>query len=427
MIISWLLEYAFSFAEVFMSFIFCEAFFEKKQRANKLFYAVMSAVLAAFVIALNSIELFSLVNTAVFFIIFCLMNVFTFKTNLIRIVGCELTYFAVLFLAGTIPQTILARKYDMTAADVSENFSTARTIGGIISSVLLAVICIGINKFIGNKKSFSKKAFALGSIGTVILTFLSAVIYYELAADFKENSMIALLFFLILALLLSAFIAFVLFLDSQQSKQENELIRQQNQYLERSLTEQESMFFLWRQSIHDYKNTILTLDSYIAQNRINELINYIHSEKAKYEQSFTFFRTGNPTIDTIINAKYATARKKKIHFTVNAKMPEQCAVSDIHLAVMLGNLLDNAIEAQEKENEPFISVQITTACDLLIIKIVNKCGTLTENNETTKKESLFHGIGIKSVEKTAWKYNGDFSLKYENETAVAMVIIPNRI
>lgn len=427
MIINWLAEYLFSLVEIYMNFMFFEAFFKKSPRANKLFYTVASAILAVVVIALNSIKLFSLLNTAVFFIIFCLINVFTFKANPIKIVGCELTYFAILFLTGTIPQTILAQKYDMTAADVSGNFSIARTIGGIISSILLAIICIGINKLIGNKKPFNKKAFALGMIGTVILTFLSVVIYYELAANLKENNMIALLFFLMLALLLSTFIAFIFFLDSQQNKQENELIRRQNQYLERSLTEQESMLFLWRQSIHDYKNAILTLDSYIEQNRLNELIDHIHSEKAKFEQSPPFFRTGNSTIDTIINTKHATARKKKIHFSVNAKMPEKCAVSDIHLAVMLGNLLDNAIESQGKEDQPFISVQITTAGELLIIKIINKCGTPPENNETTKKDRLFHGIGIKSVEKTVRQYDGDFSLKYENGTAVVMVIIPNKI
>ncbi len=253
------------------------------------------------------------------------------------------------------------------------------------------------------------------------------MIYYKLAEDEDGNDMIILLFFLMLALFFSTFIAFLFFLDSQQKKQENELIRQQNQCLERSLNEQENTLFLWRQSIHDYKNTIITLDSYLKQDRLKELTDYIDLEKTKFAQSSPFFRTGNSTADTMINTKYSTARKMGIPFSVNAKMPEKCIVSDIQLAAMIGNLLDNAIEAQENENDPFILVQISTVGELLIIKIVNRCTSPSGNSDTTKNDKQFHGIGLKSVEKTARQYNGDFSLKYENGTAAATVIIPNKI
>lgn len=425
MIINWLAEYLFSFVEIFMSFIFCEAFFEKRPRANQLSYSITALLLAVVVIALNSVQLFSLLNTAVFFTILCLINNFLFKANPIKIIGVELTYFAIIFLLQTIIQTISAQLAGISSADVSTNFSDVRILGGIFSKAILCVICFGVNRLKEKNKKFNRKAFVLGIIGTIILVVLSSVIYYKLAANKEENSTMVLMFLLMLALLFSTFIAFIFFLDSQQNKQENDLIRQQNQYLERSLTEQENMLFLWRQSIHDYKNTILTLDSYIDQGRLNELADYIHSEKTKFEQSLPFFKTGNSTVDTIINTKHATARKNGIPFSVNAKIPSKCIVSDIHLATVIGNLLDNAIEAQENDSDPFILVQISTVGELLIIKIVNKCSVPPENYDTTKKDGQFHGIGLKSVEKTVRQYGGDFTLKYENDTAIATVIIPN--
>lgn len=425
-IINWIAEYMFSLVESLMSFIFCEAFLKKRSKVKNQSYVVISLVLAAITITLNSVQLFSLVNTAIFFILFCVAGKFFFETSWIKIIGVELTYFAILFLLGTIVQTIAAQLAGMSAADVSTRFSGVRIIGGIISNAILIVLCIGLNKILNNVRSFGKKAFALGFIGTIILIILSAVIYYKLSDSVQDSFMITLLFVLMLALLFSTFIAFIFFLDSQQKKQENELIRQQNQWLERSLTEQENTFFLWRQSIHDYKNTILTLDSYITQNRLNELTDHIRSEKTKFEQSLPFFRTGNSTVDTIINTKHSTARKRKILFSVNAKMPEKCVVSDIQLAAMIGNLLDNAIEAQEKEFDPFIHVQISIVGELLIIKIVNRCSFPPENSNTTKRDRQFHGIGLRSVERTARQYGGDFSLKYENETAVATVVIPNK-
>lgn len=425
--INWIMEYLFSFAEVFLSFIFCEAFFDKKVlKANKVSYLCIALVLAALIITLNSVQLFSLVNTVIFFVLYCFASKFLFKTSWLKVIGVELTYFFLLFILDTTIMTAAAQISGISAAEVESNFSSARIAGGIGTKILLATICIGINRLLDKNKAFNRKAYALGFGGTVILIVLSAVIYYKLADNTENNGMVVLLFFFMLALFFSTFIAFMFFLDSQRKKQENELILQQNQFLERSLTEQENTFFMWRKSIHDYKSTILALDLYIEQNRLNDLFDHIHREKEKFARDSHFFRTGNSAVDTIINTKHTTAQKNGIAFSVNARLPEKCAVSDIHLATMIGNLLDNAIEAQENELEPFVRVNISIEGDLLIINIINKCSEPLKSGKTSKKDKQFHGIGLKSVDSTARQYGGDFSLYYENETAAATVVIPNK-
>lgn len=428
MIINWLAEYLFSFAEVFLSFIFCDAFFEKNElRASKLSYLIITLVMAGIVIAFNSLKLFSMINTAIFFVMFCCSSKYLFNTGWIKVIGVELTYFVLLFITGSIISTTAAQIAGISAAEVSSNFSNARIIGGIGTKTLLAIVCIGVNKLLDKNKAFSRKSFALGFVGTIILVILSAVIYYKLAANEENNGMFILLFLFMLALFFSTFIAFILFLDSQRKKQENELIYQQNLYLERSLMEQESTFLMWQKSIHDYKHTILALDSLIEQNKTSELFDYIHNEKANFEHRASYFHTGNSTVDTIINAKHSTAQKNGISYTVNAKLPKKFAISDVYLAAIIGNLIDNAIEAQENEPKPFIHVQISTVGELLIIKIVNKCGMPPAASGTSKKYKQFHGIGLKSVESTVHQYSGDFSLKYENKTAIATVVIPNKL
>lgn len=425
--INWIMEYLFSFAEVFLSFIFCEAFFEKKvSKANKISYLCIALVLAAVIIALNSIQLFSIANTVIFYVVLCIIDIFLFKEKWFKIVGVELTYFVLVFISDTTIMTAAAQISGISASEVESNFSGARIAGSFGSKILLATICVGISRLLDKNRAFNRKAYALGFGGTILLIILSAVIYYKLADNTENNGMVVLLFFFMLALFFSTFIAFMFFLDSQRKKQENELIRQQNQFLERSLTEQENTFFMWRKSIHDYKSTILALDLYIEQNRLNDLFDHIHREKEKFARDSHFFRTGNPAVDTIINTKYTTAQKNGITFSVNARLPEKCAVSDIHLAAIIGNLLDNAIEAQENESEPFVRINISIEGDLLIINIINKCSEPSKNGKTSKKDKQFHGIGLKSVDSTARQYGGDFSLDYENETAAATVVIPNK-
>lgn len=68
MMINWVMEYLFSLAEVFLSFIFCEAILGKNgTRTNKLSYLLIALVFAIVIITLNRKQLFSLVNTGLFF------------------------------------------------------------------------------------------------------------------------------------------------------------------------------------------------------------------------------------------------------------------------------------------------------------------------------------------------------------------------
>lgn len=79
---------------------------------------------------------------------------------------------------------------------------------------------------------------------------------------------------------------------------------------------------------------------------------------------------------------------------------------------MLGNLLDKAIEAPEKEEEPFIEVNIKSVRIYLIINISNKYTGSKDHSETTKNEKHLHGIGIHSVKQTIKNIVANLALIY---------------
>jgi sensor histidine kinase YesM len=92
--------------------------------------------------------------------------------------------------------------------------------------------------------------------------------------------------------------------------------------------------------------------------------------------------------------------------------------------VILGNLLDNAIEGAIKSDEKRIVLEILYVKNVFSIKI---CNTYNEkefkNFETTKSDKLQHGIGLKNVKSILKKYNGSLKLKKENEFVVVNVIV----
>ena len=79
-------------------------------------------------------------------------------------------------------------------------------------------------------------------------------------------------------------------------------------------------------------------------------------------------------------------------------MPAEYAVSDMDMVCVLGNLIDNAIEACETQSEKRIEIIVKEIKKLLIIKVINSYkGKLPDKLSTTKKEKRFHGIGLKNV------------------------------
>lgn len=84
-----------------------------------------------------------------------------------------------------------------------------------------------------------------------------------------------------------------------------------------------------------------------------------------------YVQTGNSAVDSIINTKQKIAEDKGIIFSSNISLPAEYAVSDMDMVCVLGNLIDNAIEACEKQTSKYIEVDINEVKKMILIKIVN--------------------------------------------------------
>ena len=91
--------------------------------------------------------------------------------------------------------------------------------------------------------------------------------------------------------------------------------------------------------------------------------------------------------------------------------------------MILGNLLDNAIEAGEKVANPYIKLAVTQRNNSITIMIENRTSEETKGGigKTTKKDKKNHGMGLQSVERLVKKYGGE--LKLERETGIFRVKI----
>lgn len=167
---------------------------------------------------------------------------------------------------------------------------------------------------------------------------------------------------------------------------------------------------------HDLKNQVTVLNDLIKDNKYDEAKQHINQLYKDVEKVTSVCYTGNSAVDSIINLKGDYARSRNISFLSKIKV-NTIDFDTIGVCRILGNALDNAIEACERMDidEKCVCAAIHQLENKLIIEIENTSLPVDVNNLTTsKKNKEAHGIGMQSIRQTAESMNGYVSCNYEN-------------
>ena len=122
--------------------------------------------------------------------------------------------------------------------------------------------------------------------------------------------------------------------------------------------------------------------------------------------------SGNIVIDSLIGYWYVTAQKKGIDFSVDICIPMMMPFKGADMCLILGNLLENAVEAAQKaEGKKYIAIKMKYDKNNLLLSVTNSyVGKLikTKNHrlKSTKSDAGNHGVGLSSVYRAAAKYHG---------------------
>lgn len=125
--------------------------------------------------------------------------------------------------------------------------------------------------------------------------------------------------------------------------------------------------------------------------------------------------TGDKALDYLISSKLALAEQEHIKTKVNIEYPHNTNIRSVDLTTILGNLLDNALEAAQAAPDGlrFLNLTIRRINAMLIIKVENGYGHDLKREDgkllTTKSDRAFHGWGLKSVQTAADRYDGTIS------------------
>lgn len=182
---------------------------------------------------------------------------------------------------------------------------------------------------------------------------------------------------------------------------------------------------------HDNKNHFLILSNLLEEHEYDKALDYFRTLEQKQESIELFVGSENAAVNAILNAKRTLALKWKIEMDLQIMLPSSVVMNDVDLCALLGNLIDNALEACRGNEGAQITVQIRQKQAYLLFDVKNTVqhGVLLRNPnlETTKSEKEFHGYGIRIVRDLVAKYKGNVSFQEQNGVFLAQVSIPNVI
>ncbi|MBD5134742.1 MAG: GHKL domain-containing protein [Lachnospiraceae bacterium] len=425
----WIMEYVASFIEISMCCVFCSIFLTKEKLGEKRYLLILwSGVGSLLTIILNRIDIFSYINSILFIFILFLIQILIYRIKIALSILLTLIYAVILTAVDFMTAYFTALILDSEAGYLLNVQSLQRVACILLSKSLLVFIIITLSRIF--KKTFIlMKKYVVIMCSYSIFLLISLFVMVELNMG-KGNTKIEILLttFFVTSIVVELFMFYFVIKTGESYEQEQKagLIEMKNRMLQKSLDETEQAFKLWRSSVHDYKNNVIALMQLADDGNIEEIRKYLSRENELIDRKMFYIKTGNSIVDTIVNTKQNLAEKRGITFVVNAAIPERCNVSELDLANILGNLIDNAIEASVNEDEAYIDLTIKEEKMFLVMKIVNKySGEFSKKLETTKSKKMFHGIGIGSIKSIVDKYGGEFSIKKQGDEVIAKILLPN--
>ena len=177
-----------------------------------------------------------------------------------------------------------------------------------------------------------------------------------------------------------------------------------------------------RKFLHDYKNQLTCIQGLLAEGKEEETAGYVAKLAGSLKKSADTVNANHTVVNVVLNQKYRYAEEKGIAMVLAVNDLSGLTMEDEDLVTLLVNLLDNAIEACEKQTSKYIEVDINEVKKMILIKIVNSYnGEKIDTSVTSKKEKTMHGIGIKNVKKIVAKYKGAYDMECEDDEVVTTV------
>lgn len=300
---------------------------------------------------------------------------------------------------------------------------------GSVASKIIMVIFVNILPIIWDKNNSSTISTKYHFLLLLVPLGSLFIAINELHSD---NMTLITMINISILLLFNVFVFSIYTKLGERLKNENRNVAyaQQLDIISKSIVEQKKMMEDFHLEKHNLVNELIVIKNGIETNDEEKVISNLNRIIKDFNASESVSNSGNSTIDALINFKYAAAKEYGIKFLLKVHVPNELPIDQCDVGIVLGNTLDNAIEATKNcmEHDKIIEISMGVKKEAWILVIKNPYEhklSLDRNGNflSTKKDKGQHGYGLNSVKKIAEKYNGDVLVDYSNSMFTVTAVI----
>lgn len=209
-------------------------------------------------------------------------------------------------------------------------------------------------------------------------------------------------------------------LSDRQTKELQSFLYMQKQQYDYQLQQSAAV----RRFKHDLVNHMGVLRELANQRKTEEVKAYIDTIWNIQDEFDLKIRTGDGLLDVILNYYLYLAEKENIDFTVTGKLTEKTRFEMFDITTLMGNILQNALEAAVQTTIPKIRVEIIEHKREIFIVVSNSVAKEMDTSEgflrTSKADTSNHGFGLKNIDAVVHKYHGEYYMDSIVENGEAM-------
>ncbi len=211
----------------------------------------------------------------------------------------------------------------------------------------------------------------------------------------------------------------------QRKKYELQLINEKLSFEESRIDDANAMLEACRKIRHDMKQHLTVIDGYLDDGKADECRDYVKKLYSSIDKTGNIIQSGNTVIDYLVSAKLG--RLEDTQVIVSGNIGSLSDISDVDLSCMIGNILDNAVEATRPLKEKRIELTFATQGENRIIICRNTVGESVGNGmASTKPNPKEHGLGHKIVASVVESCDGMLSYFEEDGMFGVQIVLPGK-
>lgn len=416
-------DFSINLFEVGLLVYFLHQFF--KFRYNQPAFIAFSVFLQAVVLLIINLLFPSASAASIGFVILtgALLNYWIFNGKFLRILPPLLVWIVLLGLTEGLVLVCFSLGIGVPASVLIEEPT---------QKILLALLTRGILLLVSKKAykllivSRELKKIYLLEISVILILNIAIVLVFPktllVSTPVKTSNLV-----IIIVVLVASFSILKLFNGIMQFASREAEYELQLQYI----SNMHDFIHRLRAQRHDFNHHLGCIYGLLEDDQFNEAKSYTEQLIYRTDELNNLLKTNNPYVTAILNHKLSVAKQKDINLDVDVDIPSKLVIEPADLSIIIGNILDNAIEACEKvEGYKYIKISIYEKLSYLIIFVKNsakepKGDTKSLRLKTSKDDKDNHGFGIKNINYVVEKNSGKCEMSYADGEFTVNILLNN--